>query len=224
MTLVLQNLIDKQDSFEIVRDQIALILANEVINQKALATAASIDPTPWDIRIFLERANIWESFRRSEDARPIVNIWFDSFSILEGQSNLSERQTNEVSYNIDCYGYGVSSDDGATGHNPGDEVSALEVAHTIRLVRNILMASINQYLQLQGLVGQRRISNCQSFQPESGNQAALQVTGARMVLGVRLNEFAPQYEGVDLEKFTSAIKSSETGEILGDLEIDYPLT
>ena len=41
------SLIDKQDSFEIVRDKIALILANEIASQQVLAKADSRNPDDW---------------------------------------------------------------------------------------------------------------------------------------------------------------------------------
>ena len=56
-------LIDKQDSFEIVRDQIAAILKTEITSQIALATTAGKpNPDDWKLRIFSERANPWEQF------------------------------------------------------------------------------------------------------------------------------------------------------------------
>ena len=45
--MTIQALIDKQDSFEIVRDKIGLILASESASQQALATAAAKDPDLW---------------------------------------------------------------------------------------------------------------------------------------------------------------------------------
>ena len=46
-------LIDKLDTFEIVRDEIAAILATEIASQEALA-AGEPDPTLWRLRVFLE--------------------------------------------------------------------------------------------------------------------------------------------------------------------------
>ena len=59
---MISELIDKQDNFEIVRDQIAAILVNEVASQMALATAEAKDPEDWNLQIFTERSNPWEKW------------------------------------------------------------------------------------------------------------------------------------------------------------------
>ena len=139
---MIQNLIDKQDSFEVIRDQIAAILATETASQMALATAATKDPQDWKMRIFTERSNPWEQWLNEQtDKSPIVNVWYDNSNFDPSASNIVERQGTDAIFNIDCYGYGVSSDDGATGHNPGDKEAALAVQKALRLVRNILMAA-----------------------------------------------------------------------------------
>lgn len=221
MTVLLQNLIDKQDSFELVRDQIALILRNEVVNQMNLAAAAAKDPANWDLKLFTERANVWEQFREGDSTTPLVNVWFESFTPDPKSGNNSERQTNTGVFNIDLYGYGVSSDIAGGGHSAGDEVSALEVQRAVRLVRNILMSSQNTYLQLQGLVWERMVSDCTVFQPDIDNKQSEQITGSRITLRVKYNEFSPQYEGVELEKFTAEINRSSDGAVYGTVEYDY---
>ena len=76
MTLAL---IDRQDTFEIIRDQIAALLATEISNQQALASAAGKDPDLWKLRIYLERMNAWEAWLNDQsDLSPLVNIWFAS--------------------------------------------------------------------------------------------------------------------------------------------------
>ena len=53
----LTTLIDKQDNSEIIRDQIGVILANELANQQVLAAAAFKEPTEWEMNVYLERHN-----------------------------------------------------------------------------------------------------------------------------------------------------------------------
>ena len=53
---MIQTLINKTDSFELVRDKIAMILADEFASQQALAQAEAIDPAPWDISVYTERS------------------------------------------------------------------------------------------------------------------------------------------------------------------------
>jgi len=75
---MIPNLIDKQDSFEIIRDQIAAILSTEVASQMALAIAEAKEPNDWKMRIFIERSNPWEQWLNNptEDKSPIVNVWY----------------------------------------------------------------------------------------------------------------------------------------------------
>jgi len=217
-------LIDKQDNFEIIRDQIAGILALETIAQQALATAAAKDPDDWKLRIFAERSNPWEELLNEQDDRsPIVNVWYDSSAFDQGASNISERQKADGTFNIDCYGYGMASDDGGTGHNPGDKAAALEVHRALRLVRNILMASENTYLQLRGLVWRRWPQAITSFQPQIDGRTIQQIVGARIAFNVSFSEFSPQYQHETLDYVAIDVKRAEDGEILVEADYDYTL-
>ena len=70
---MIAELIDKQDNSEIVRDQIAAILATEVANQQALATADGKDPADYKLRIYTERSNPWEAFLNDQtDCKRVV--------------------------------------------------------------------------------------------------------------------------------------------------------
>ena len=211
---VIDALIDKQDGFEIVRDQIAAILVLEVANQKDLARTAGVDPKNWDLQIFLERSNPFEKWLNDRDEpAPIVNVWYDNGNFPEGRGNVVEKQEHVAIYNIDCYGLGVSEADGA-GHKPGDREAALETQRAVRLVRNILMAAINTYLQLQGTVGQRWIQSISLFQPQIEGRAVQNVVGSRIALKVRLQELSPQVTPVTLETLAVEVKRTEDGEVV----------
>jgi hypothetical protein len=226
--VTISTLIDKQDTFEIVRDQIAQILADEVVSQMALATTAGKDPNDWKLRIFTERSNPWEQFLNPDeqgfDGTPIVNVWFDNDTFDPGAGSTVERQKTEGVFNIDCYGYGRSKDDGATGHVPGDKEAALEVQRALRLVRNILMAGEYTYLNLRGLVWQRWPQSITVFQPQLDARNVSQVVGARVAFRVTFNEFSPQVESVDLEAVRVDVERTEDGEIVAQAGYDYPLT
>ena len=225
---LIDTLIDKQDTFEIVRDQIAAILVAEVANQVALATAEGppIDPDDWKLRIFTERSDAWEQFLNLTDATdksPLVNIWYDTGSFPEGQGNTIERQKHEATYNLDCYGVGVSANVVAGGHTPGDQEAAFVVQRSIRLVRNILMAAINSYLQLRGTVWQRWPQSITVFQPQIDNQTVQHVVGARIAFRVGFNEFSPQVTPETLEFVAVDVKRTEDGEIVLEANYEYPL-
>ena len=217
------TLIDKQDNFEVIRDQIAAILVLEVASQMALATLAAKDPNDFKLRIFTERSNPWEQFLNDQvDRSPLVNVWYDNSNFNLSKSNILERQASETIYNIDCYGFGISKDDGA-GHKPGDREAALEVQKALRLVRNILMAAEYTYLGLRGLVWQRWPQSITVFQPELGSQPVQQIVGARLAFRVIFNEFSPQFELETLELLSVDVRRVEDGEIVLEADYQYPL-
>lgn len=224
MTALILNLIDKLDTFEIVRDKVGLILAEESAAQQQLAIDGGKDPALWELRVFLERSNPWE-FLRTDDGgvplntSPVVSVWFDSSNLDARASQTIDRQQMEVTINIDVYGIGATEIlPGGAGHIPGDENAALEVQRGARLVRNILMADSYVTLGIAralGLIGQRQISTIQAFQPEFGNQNAQQLAGLRLSLQVKVSELAPQTEAVILEEINTIVKD-ENGQILID--------
>ena len=222
----IDTLILKSDTFEIVRDQIAAILVAEVANQMALATAAAEDPDDWKLRIFTERSNAWEQFLNLTDATdlsPLVNVWYDNGSFPENKGNTVERQAHEATYNLDCYGVAVSADVPVGGHAPGDREAAFEVQRTIRLVRNILMAAVNTYLQLRGIVWQRWPQSITVFQPQIDNQAIQHIVGARIALRILFNETSPQVDSEILEKVAVDVRRTEDGQIVLEADYQYPL-
>jgi hypothetical protein len=218
----INSLIDKQDSFEIVRDQIAAILAAEISSQMALATAASKDSDDWKLRIFVERAAPWEQFLNDQtDNSPLVNVWFDSSNIDLKASNLIQRQKTDGVFNIDCYGYGKSKS-AVGGHTPGDKEAAFEVQKAIRLVRNILMSSEYTYLGLQGLVWNRYPLSINVFQPQIDSQNVQNIVAGRIALQVTFNEFSPQGDESELLEYVSInVKRTEDGQVLFEAGYDY---
>lgn len=219
--MTISTLIDKQDTFEIIRDQIAAILAIEVASQMALAGAAAAD---YKLRIFSERSNPWSEFQNliPGDTSPLVNITYDSSSFDGNAGNIMETQKTTGVYNIDCYGLGISADVPGGGQIAGDKRAALEVQRALRLVRNILMAAEYTYLQLpRGVVWRRWITSVNTFQPQIDNQAAQNVVGARLALQVIFAETSPQIVPVELELLATEVQSAANGEILATALFDY---
>ena len=216
------ELINKKDNFELVRDQIAGILALETLAQVALATAASEpDPDDCKLRIFTERSNPWEQFLNDDtDKSPLVNVWYDGSTFDESGSNIVERQKTVGIFNIDCYGYAISEDDGA-GHKPGDREAAFEAQKAARLVRNILMAAENTYLQMRGLVWQRWPQAVNIFQPQQNDRPIQNIVAGRLTFRVVFNEFSPQVVGDILEYLAVDVKRAEDGSIYFEADYDY---
>lgn len=223
---MIQTLIDRPDTFEVVRDQIALILATEVENQKALAVAEGKDPAEWDLKIYTERSNAWEAFQdnTAEEQAPIVNVWFDSSSFPRGNGDTVTRQAAAGIFNVDIVAVGKSRPDGSGGQIPGDAEAALNAQRGLRLVRSILMASNYTYLNLRNLVWGRWPSDVKTFQPPTGARSAQNVLGARLALAVEYNEFAPQHVGQELELLSTTINRAEDGQVLLGADYDYTIT
>lgn len=218
---MITQLIDKKDSFEVIGDQIAAILATETANQQSLASAKGKDPAEWAFRVFQERTNPFEEFNNENaDLTPIVNVWYDSSTFDYAGSDYIQRQKTVGLFNIDCFAAGNSVETGE-GHQPGDLVAALEMRRVIRLVRNILHASDNTYLQLRGHVWSRRVESVNIFQPQAENADTNNISGARIVFRVEFNELSPQYEAEILELLTVQVKRAETGEVLLNAEYHY---
>lgn len=215
-------LIDKQDNFEVVRDQLGQLLANEIANQKALAVGAGKDPALWDIKIYIERTNPVEQYlNENPDPTPIANIWFDSESFDKSRSDVVERQTTIGTFNIDIFGYGVASENG-TGQKVSDKQAGLEAQRAIRLIRNILMAAENIYLQLpRGTAWDRFPLSITIFQPEIDNRPIQNIRGARIVFNVTYNEFSPQVTGENLEYLSIDIKRANDGQVIAEADFDY---
>lgn len=217
------ELIDKRDNVEIIRDEIAAILATEIASQISLATTAGKpDPNLWKVRVFQERANPWEVFpEKTSDDSPIVNVWWDSSSFDMSTSNIVERQKSDTTYNLDCYGYAKAADNPAGGHTPGDQGAAEAVQRAVRLIRNILMAAEYTYLGQRGLVWRRWVQSITIFQPQQDNQNVSQVVGARIAFRVEFNEFSPQVAAETLDLVSVDVLRTEDGEIVVEADYDY---
>lgn len=223
---MIEKLIDKLDSFEIIRDEIAAILKVNISRQKDLAIEAGKDPTLWDFNVYSERSNPWEEFQDPEQISepPIVNVWFDSMEVQEARSDTVERQMYSGIFNIDCYCYGVSAET-SDGHTTADEDSAKKVHNVIRLVRNILMAGEYTYLGLprgsKQFVWGRMVQTVNVFQPAADDATIQNIIGARIVFRVNFNELSPQVEPQTLEILSAQVVRAETGEILLKTEYQY---
>jgi len=217
------ELIDKQDNFQIVADEIAAILKLEGAAQVAAATAAGKpDPSLWDFRVFQDRSNPWEVFpSATADNSPIVNVWFDSMNNQSGGSSSVSLQKFGGPFNVDVYGYATSKDNPAGGHLPGDALAVEEVKRTVKLVRNILSAGAYTYLGLRGVVSKRQIVSVDMMQPQQDADNVHHVTAARIAFQVDFVEYSPQVQGEPLELVSLQVARAEDGEIVLRSDYDY---
>ena len=220
MTAVITTLIDRPDGFEVVRDKIAVILAEEFVNQRALAvTAAKPDPDLWKVRVFLERNAPWEEYENLDEASdrsPLCNVTYFESRYDDTSGNRLETQASISTYWIDCYGYGQAAADGS-GHQPGDEDSALVATRAARLVRSILMAGQYRHLGLQGTVTDRKPIKLTLHRPSPKDAAIQHISIMRFELEVRHSELSPQVVEGLLTEINATIKRSGTGEVYAEL-------
>lgn len=217
------ELIDKQDTFEIVRDQLAAILVLEIAGQKALATIAGRDPAAWDAKIYAERTNPIHEYLNSGSQTPVVNVWFERWSLDKESSSAVDRQRVTGVFNVDCYARGLAKDPGGVGHIAGDQ-DAAERAHAAgRLVRNILMAGHYTYLALRGTVAERWVDSLSTFQPSVNGEAVQQVVACRLAVSVSFNEFSPQVPAQPLELLSVDVNRAEDGQLVAEADYQYPL-
>lgn len=224
---MISELIDKQDAFEIIRDKIAVILATESASQVALATSAGEpDPTLWNLEVYIERSNPWEKWLNVDSASitasdliPIVNVWFDNSSPDLSASNVVRDQQMRGTFNVDCYGFAISEDDGGAGHLPGDREAVFACQRAVRLCRNILMAGEYTYLGLRGVVGQRMPQSITMMQTGADNSNVLQAVAARFALDVVYEENSPQIVGTEIDEIFVDVSRTGDGKLV--VEADY---
>lgn len=215
--------INKNDTFEIVRDKVAQILADETADQVAQAQLAGEDPALWDLKVFVERANPWEVWLNNpetDDPSPIVNIWFDSDTFSESDGNVVGYQAAEGTINVDCYGFSVSQET-VDGHLSGDEQAAKASHRAARLVRNILMSSAYTYLDMRPVVSRRWLRNRTTFQPVQDVRTVQRVVATRLQFAVRYVEMAPQYQGEFMEVAGVTIQKAEDGSVLARADYQH---
>ena len=108
-------LIDKLDTVEIVRDQIAGIILAELANQQALAPGAGKDTLDFTLSVFVERDLPIERWLDPETpvdtvaTVPMVNIRWESSSLDASASTIAGgKQVFDAIYNLDVMARGVN--------------------------------------------------------------------------------------------------------------------
>lgn len=228
------TLIDKKDNNEIIRDQIAAILAIEKENQKILADADNQNPDLYDFKVTIERARPWLSESNSDGTEKgdlklgLVNVYFDSDNFDNPGSEIIKSQNVKGTFNIDIYGFKNAKVVNNTITEFGDEYSSYEVDRVSRLVRNILMSGTYTYLFLGRsayptqpslqIVQKRYIIRREKFFPQQNGENSENIIGERLTLRVDYIENSPQ-EGLEvLETLITECKRGASGEIYFEYE------
>lgn len=206
-----------RDTFEIVRDQIGAILAVESENQMLLASSVNgLDPTRYELRVYLERYAPWDMFREDDTAggplpyqAPVVNVCFEGDQIEKPSTEL--RSARNAMFYIDCYGFGIAQD-ATVGHLAGDEVARREVARAASLVRKILNAGPWLNLGLPGVVGQFSFVERKTFTPDH-DPRSFHVAAMRLALNVHFFEFSRENSYPNLESIMLSVNRTEDGKL-----------
>jgi hypothetical protein len=214
----IKTLIDKQDTCEIIRDQIAAILAIEIEHQAELADDAGKDPADFFFSVFSECSNPWES-----DEMPLVNVHFNNDRFDNKNSTMIDRQRATGTFYIDCYANKKTTD-----ADSGDELSSKDADRIARLVRNILMAQEYTYLALgyrelgngNNLVTRRYITKREKFGIDIRQEGYENIVACRIILEVDYDELSPQVVMENLELMILSCKREDSGQIYFNAEYD----
>lgn len=222
---LVQQRITRTPNLLVVRDQIAAILLANLANQKALAEAEGADPSPYGVRVFVERTDCRGEFTSHDeddknaisktDETPIISVWFDEIAYDKKRSAPTERQQADAKYYLDIYACGVS-EDSADGFIPGDQKASNEVLRVYGLVHQILMADVNINLGMVGVVGDRWPNTFKAMGLSSDDRdkpRVERVAVGRLELEVSFLEYSPQYVAQPLELISGAVKRAETGQL-----------
>jgi len=223
------SLIDKQDNFELVRDEIAAILSVETVNQQALAILAEKDPELWKFDVYKERSRIWESLTIVEaPVAPVINVWFESENFAGDQSFNALLQTAEPGiFNIDIFTVALNEKNVGDGYISADRQSVMDAQRIVRLIRNILFSvpvdttepgNDYKYLNLRGVVGHRKINNVVMFQPDYDKQAVT-IAAARIVMGVKYIENSLEAANNPLELLQTDLTTTTGGQVICEFDL-----
>lgn len=209
----INRLLSDPDNVEIVRDQVAGILALELENQYNLALEDEDlkKPEDYKVKVYIENDEPW-AVQDEENPFPAINVSFDHYTI-DTDDGSKDRIINALYY-IDCYTAGNYDGEGLAGR-----VAKIKSMKVARLVRNILQAANYRYLKLRGIVNSQSITECNSgvIKDPAG---AVKVGVQRIKLEVELFEDSPQIERDNLEIMDFTCRTT-TGEVLLNIDEEY---
>jgi hypothetical protein len=181
-------------SFELIRNRIGEIIANEFAAQKVI-TPSWVKPTVWVERYY--------AFQDTE--MPAVNVTFAGGSY---SNETIQRSQGEYTYNINVFTASPT-----TSANGGDKIALLALQKVLGMIRSILMN--NQYIKLgyalNGIVINRRIGTIQIGDKKDIQDALSDVVG-QITLVVNAIETSEVGEGVECTLVNSSVKLDESVE------------
>lgn len=222
MAAVIDELLDSQDGFEIARDAVAAILAEEIANQQALAANASADVSLYQLDVYAERVAPLENWRDDPTAAPVVSVWIPRYVPRSGGSTVDDERGEATLY-LDVFAAGQDADS-MSGHTAGDYQARVNLHRVIRLIRQILMSGQYTYLGSPRKAAQwcygREIKDVEIHEPRRLENTAQWVATARISFSVDLKMSQPQWPGEVAEGQDVIFKRDSDGKVLAKATYD----
>lgn len=205
---------------ECVRDQIAIIVSTELVNQKAIAddlilnhpltpegiqAQEDIDNGVFDVldNMFLEKGTHF-----TEAQTPGLNVIYGNSSLPKSEGNNISTQTSDTSYSISVH-IEKKHEEKAGEITHGDEKSAKLGTRLIQIIRTIIMSG--PYLRLgfdvdPFIINKRWVSSVDVLQPDYQESDGRHGIIGVLNISVRFDELAPNLKGVELLALVTRIK------------------
>jgi len=181
-----------EQAFELIRDKIGLIIADE------LAAQFVLNPDPRiDAPVFIERI---VPIDKSET--PVINILYSRSNY---DNNTAIKSDGENTYNIDVYSKGKSKEG-----EQGDTLAMIALARLLGVIRAILESP--HYLTLgfaPPFIKKTTVTGIQVADPRDNQDGANMMMG-RLTFTVDAVDVTEQIQPVDAEGYDTQVKLSET--------------
>ena len=205
----LNELQSDKDNIEVIRDQVAALLAVDFRRQAELAAeSGATDSGDYNVAVYVESDDPLQYVDEDTPGAnpfPCVNVILDSSDPDKGTASVNKQAFTAKLY-VDCYAEGNAAEDGEFSFK-----AAQRAWKTARLVRRILRAEANTYLRLRGIVG-RVAWSFQAGEP-SNTRSAIKVKMVRVTLTVDYVENVAITEG-ELDWDIVGIVADENGRVL----------
>lgn len=196
------------DNIEVIRDQVAALLAVDFRRQAELAAeSGATDSGDYNVAVYVESDDPLQYVDEDTPGAnpfPCVNVILDSSDPDKGTASVNKQAFTAKLY-VDCYAEGNNAEDGEFSFK-----AAQRAWKTARLVRRILRAEANTYLRLRGIVG-RVAWSFQAGEP-SNTRSAIKVKMVRVTLTIDYVENVAITEG-ELDWDIVGIVADETGRV-----------
>lgn len=204
----LNELQSDKDNIEVIRDQVAALLAVDFRRQAELAAeSGATDSGDYNVAVYVESDDPLQYVDEDTPGAnpfPCVNVILDSSDPDKGTASVNKQAFTAKLY-VDCYAEGNNAEDGEFSFK-----AAQRAWKTARLVRRILRAEANTYLRLRGIVG-RVAWSFQAGEP-SNTRSAIKVKMVRVTLTIDYVENVAITEG-ELDWDIVGIVADETGRV-----------